>query len=248
MAFVATKPASNYTPPPAGMHVARCYRLIDLGTQPKSYQGKPTGEARKIMASWELLGEDRMNDGKPFTISKSWFLSMHEKAALRKDLESWRGRPFTPEEEHSFDVSKLLGAYCLINVIQEPGQDGTPYTKIGAITPLMKGMAKPDAVNDNVIFDADEPDMELYGTFSDKMKELIAGCREWRARKAGGKPATTATAPASTGSGFDDMDDDIPFLFNVSSVSDTMGHSKSRHRIKHGPKALHILRVNQVEC
>jgi hypothetical protein len=211
MAFVATKPASNYTPPPAGMHVARCYRLIDLGTQPKTYQGKPTGEARKIMASWELLGEDRMSDGKPFTISKSWFLSMHEKAALRKDLESWRGRPFTPEEEHSFDVSKLLGAYCLINVIQEPGQDGTPYTKIGAITPLMKGMAKPEAVNDNIIFDADEPDMELYGTFSDKMKELIAGCREWRARKAGSRPGTTATAPASTGSGFDDMDDDIPF-------------------------------------
>lgn len=211
MAFVATKPASNYTPPPAGMHVARCYRLIDLGTQPKSYQGKPTGEARKIMASWELLGEDRMNDGKPFTISKSWFLSMHEKAALRKDLESWRGRPFTPEEEHSFDVSKLLGAYCLINVIQEPGQDGTPYTKIGAITPLMKGMAKPDAVNDNVIFDADEPDMELYGTFSDKMKELIAGCREWRARKAGGRPGTTATTPSHAGSGFDDIDSDIPF-------------------------------------
>lgn len=211
MAFVATKPASNYTPPPAGMHVARCYRLIDLGTQPKSYQGKPTGEARKIMASWELLGEDRMNDGKPFTISKSWFLSMHEKAALRKDLESWRGRPFTPEEEHSFDVSKLLGAYGLINVIQEPGQDGTPYTKIGAITPLMKGMAKPDAVNDNVIFDADEPDMELYGTFSDKMKELIAGCREWRARKAGGRPGTTATTPSHAGSGFDDIDSDIPF-------------------------------------
>ena len=93
MAFVATKPASNYTPPPAGMHIARCYRLIDLGTQPKSFQGKPTGEARKIMASWELLGEDRMDDGKPFTMSKSWFLSMHEKATLRKDLESWRGRP-----------------------------------------------------------------------------------------------------------------------------------------------------------
>lgn len=211
MAFVATKPASNYTPPPAGMHVARCYRLIDLGTQPKSYQGKPTGESRKIMASWELFGEDRMNDGKPFTISKSWFLSMHEKAALRKDLESWRGRPFTPEEEHSFDVSKLLGAYCLINVIQEPGQDGTPYTKIGAITPLMKGMARPDAVNDNVIFDADEPDMELYGTFSDKMKELIAGCREWRARKAGGRPGTTVTTPSHAGSGFDDIDSDIPF-------------------------------------
>ena len=212
MAFVATKPASNYTPPPAGMHIARCYRLIDLGTQPKSYQGKPTGEARKIMASWELLGEDRMDDGKPFTISKSWFLSMHEKASLRKDLESWRGKPFTAEEEHSFDVSKLLGAYCLLNVVQETGADGNNYTQIKAITPLIKGMPKPDPVNDNFIFDADEPDMNAFEKFSDKMKDLIKGCREWKARSAGGRPATTATATAGHGgSGFDDMDDDIPF-------------------------------------
>jgi hypothetical protein len=214
MAFTATKPVSNYTPPPDGVHIARCYRLIDLGTQPKSFQGQSKGEARKIMATWELLGEDRMEDGKPFTISKSWFLSMHEKASLRKDLESWRGKPFTADEENSFDVSRLLGAYCLINVIREPGADGTPYTKIGAITPLIKGMAKPDPVNQDFIFDADEPDMEAYGKFSDKMKELIGNCREWRTKRAGGRPATTATAPAAAtagGSGFDDMDDDIPF-------------------------------------
>lgn len=207
MAFVATKPTSNYTPPPQGMHVARCYRLIDLGTQPKSYQGKPTGEARKIMASWELLGEDRMDDGKPFTISKSWFLSMHEKAALRKDLESWRGKSFTTEEENSFDVAKLLGAYCLLNVVEEAGQDGSNYTKIKAITPLIKGMPKPDPVNANFIFDADEPDMAAYEKFSDKMKELISGSREWKARRAGGKAATTATHS----SGADDIDGDIPF-------------------------------------
>lgn len=211
MAFVATKPASNYTPPPAGMHIARCYRLIDLGTQPKSFQGKPTGEARKIMASWELLGEDRMDDGKPFTMSKSWFLSMHEKATLRKDLESWRGRPFSLEEESSFDVSKLLGAYCLLNVIQEQGQDGNQYTKIGAITPLMKGMPKPEPVNENSVFDLDAPDMAMFEKFSDKMKETIQGSREWRTRSSGGRPATTATSPQRAPSGFEDMDDDIPF-------------------------------------
>ena len=225
MAFVATKPASNYTPPPAGMHVARCYRLIDLGTQPKSYQGQPKGEARKIMASWELLGDERMEDGKPFTISKSWFLSMHEKASLRKDLESWRGKAFTAEEENSFDVAKLLGAYCLLNIVQEAGQDGQVYTKIKAITPMLKGMPKPEPVNQNFIFDADDPDMEAFSKFSDKMKETINNCREWRARRAGGKPATTATAPAQ-GSGFDDMDDDIPFI--SSSMQHDMTTSKSR--------------------
>lgn len=208
MAFVATKPASNFTPPPAGMHIARCYRLIDLGTQPKSYLGKPTGEARKIMATWELLGEDKMPDGKPFTISKSWFLSMHEKAALRKDLESWRGKAFTPEEEGAFDVSKLLNAYCLLNIAEEVGNDGNTYTKIKAITPLMKGMQRPEGVNPQAIFDLDDPDMEMFSKFSDKMKETIQGSKEWRVRASGGRPATVAT---SAPGGFDDMADDIPF-------------------------------------
>lgn len=208
MAFVATKPTSSYLPPPPGMHIARCYRLIDMGTQPKSYQGQPKGEARKIMVSFELLGEDRMDDGKPFTISKSWFLSMHEKASLRKDLESWRGRPFTPEEEAGFDVSKLLGAYCLLNVIQETGADGNVFTRISAITPVVKGMPKPEPVNEANIFDLDDPDWQMFEGFSDKMKQTIEGSREMRARRSGGRPATTATPMVG-----DDMSDDsdIPF-------------------------------------
>lgn len=209
MGFTATKPASNFTPPPAGMHVARCYRLIDLGTQPKTFQGQSKGEARKIMAGFELLGDDRMDDGRPFTLSKSWFLSMHEKASLRRDLESWRGRAFTADEEGSFDVSKLLGAYCILNVTEEAGADGQVRTFIKSINPLMKGMAKPEPVNDNTIFDADDPDMDLFEKFSDKLKELIKGCREWRVKASGARPSTTATKPPATG--FDDMDDDIPF-------------------------------------
>lgn len=209
MAFIATKSGGNYTPPPSGMHIARCYRLIDLGTQPKSYQGKPTGEARKISAAFELLIDERMDDGRPFTISKSWFLSMHEKASLRRDLESWRGRRFTPEEEAGFDVSKLLGAYCLLNVTEEQGTTGETYTTIKAINPMVKGMQKPDPVNDNFVFDLDEPDLSAFEKFSDKMKDTIRGSREWKARASGQRVATTAMTTA--GSGFENMDDDIPF-------------------------------------
>ncbi len=216
MAFIATKPASNYTPPPEGNFIARCYRLIDLGTQQKTYQGKMTGDARKIMASWEILDQNEggkpllMDDGKPFSISKSWFLSMHEKASLRKDLESWRGKPFSVEEENSFDVAKLMGAYCMVNIITEQGQDGQTYTKIGAITPLHKSMSKPEPINKNQIFDADDPDMEMFEKFSDKMKETIRGSREWRIKASGSRPSTTAMATSQRHAD-SDMDDDIPF-------------------------------------
>lgn len=209
MALTATKPAGgNYEAPPAGMHIARCFALIDLGTQQKTYQGKPTGEARKVRAQFELLGEDRTQDGQPFTISKSWFLSLHEKAALRKDLESWRGRPFTPEEEAGFDVSKLIGAYCLINIVKEAGADGKEYTKIAAINPPMKGMQKPTGINAEILFDLDNFDQEVFSTFGDKTKEIIMESREWRARANGGRAATTAQAPTAGGI---DVEEDIPW-------------------------------------
>lgn len=209
MGFTATKPASSFAPPPVGMHVARCYRLIDLGTQAKTYQGQPKGEARKIMAGFELLGEERMDDGKPYTISRSWFLSMHEKASLRRDLESWRGRKFTAEEEAGFDVSRLLGAYCMLNLTEGVGADGEVRVNIASINPLPKGMPKPAGINKDTIFDADDPDMSLFESFSEKLKETIKTCREWRIKASGSRPSTTAAKTPATATV--DEDEEIPF-------------------------------------
>jgi single-strand DNA-binding protein len=61
-------------------------------------------------------------------------------------------------------------------------------------------------------------------------------------------PARQATRPAAkpapAGSGIDDMDSDIPFLFNMNTVCDTIGTSKALLRCKYG-KGLHILQVNR---
>ena len=58
--------------------------------------------------------------------------------------------------------------------------------------------------------------------------------------------------PASTGqiaqapSGFDDFADDIPFLFNMNTLCDTMGQPLSLWRAKHG-KGLSVLRANKTD-
>ena len=48
---------------------------------------------------------------------------------------------------------------------------------------------------------------------------------------------------------FSDMDDDIPFLFNLNAICDTMGLSKSIHRSKYGKngKRMHLLQANQAD-
>lgn len=203
MAIVASKSGGNFEMTPAGVHVARCYRIIDLGTQKSEYQGQ-VKNSRKVMIGWELLGEEKMSDGRPFSVNKRYTLSLHEKAQLRKDLEAWRGKAFTSEEESGFDISKVLGAPCMLNIVHEKGDNGNDYANIASIMPLPKGLPKPDAVNTAVTFEIESPDMALFETFSDKLKATITSAPEWNNAKA-------SVASVAVAVGGDDFSDDIPF-------------------------------------
>jgi hypothetical protein len=66
-------------------------------------------------------------------IGSKFTLSLHEKASLRKILQSWRGKAFTPEELKKFDVTTILGKPCLITVTHEPKDGGGVYANVGAV-------------------------------------------------------------------------------------------------------------------
>lgn len=201
MGFVASDSGGgNYKRVPAGAHIGRCFSLIDLGTQLSSGQ---YGEKmqHKIQIKWELFGEDEQgaalttDDGAPMTISKSYTLSLSDKASLRKDLASWRGRDFTEEEAKAFDVTKLLGAYCMVNVTTSEN-NGKTYTNVAGLTPLPSALknSKPDAVHENVIFNLDEPDWTLFDSFHDKLKEAIKRSPEY-IKASGGNQETPDDIP-----------------------------------------------------
>jgi len=221
MGFIAkTNGESNFKKVPPGAYIGRCYSLIDLGTQLTSGQ---YGEKmqHKIRIGWELFGEDDAGepltiliDGKemPLTISKSYTVSLNEKAALRKDLSAWRGRDFTEEEAKAFDVQKLLNAYCMVNVTTSE-TNGKTYTNVAGLTPLPGALknSKPDPVHDAVVFNLDDPDMEVFSKFHEKLQDAIKTSPEWAAINKKAAPAVTAPQSSTIGSGFDDMPDDIPF-------------------------------------
>lgn len=181
MGLTASNSGGNFEMAPQGVHVARCFKMIDLGTQETEFQGQKKSQ-HKVMLGWELLGEDRMEDGKPFSVAKRYTVSLHEKAQLRKDLEAWRCKQFTPEEEALFDLTKVIGAYCMLNIVHETGKNGNEFANIASIMPLPKGMPKPDGINQIVVFDLDSPDMELFNGFSDKLKATIQAAPEWNQR------------------------------------------------------------------
>jgi len=210
MAFIAKDSGGgNFKRVPAGVFIGRCFSLIDLGTQLSSGQYGDKLQ-HKIRIGWELFGEDDAGapltidvDGKemPLTISKSYTVSLHEKASLRKDLAAWRGKDFTDEEAKAFDVSKLLGAYCMVNVTTSE-TNGKTYSNVGGLTPLPGALknAKPAPVHEHVVFDLDTPDMKVFNAFHEKLQDAIKRSPEW-ARSQGLEPSPRA-------SGFDDMPDD----------------------------------------
>lgn len=190
MAFIIrdTGGNGNYKRVPQGVFIGRCYSLIDLGTQTTTGQFG-TKSQHKIRIGWELFGEDETGapltvdvDGLelPMTIQKSYTVSMHEKAGLRRDLAAWRGRDFTDEEMKEFDIAKLLGAYCMINVT-ESENNGKIYSNVGGITPLPGALKnnKPEGVHDHVIFNLADPDMSVFNSFHEKLQDAIMTSPEW---------------------------------------------------------------------
>lgn len=177
MGFTASNNSTSFEMTPAGVHPARCFRMVDIGTQTTEFQGQKKFQ-HKIIVAWELLGDERMEDGRPYSIQQRYTLSLHEKSQLRKDLQAWRGKAFTPDEEAQFDVSKVLGAYCMLNIVHT-NKDGREYANIGSIMPLPKGMEKPAGVNPVQLFDIDNPDMDLFNSFGDKLKSTIQSAPEW---------------------------------------------------------------------
>lgn len=184
---------------PVGAHLARCIRLIDIGTHHGEYEGVPNVR-RQVIVGWELCDELMTTGefaGKPFTVSEFYTLSLGEKANLRKTLTSWRGKEFTEDELRGFDLKTVLGAPCMLQV----GRNKKDKAKVQAVMSKPKSATVPAQVNPSVYFSLDEFDQDAYDALSDGIKGLIQKSDEWAARN--GTPSTPRAAAM--------QDDDIPF-------------------------------------
>lgn len=209
-----TMPAKgqDFENPPEGSHIAVCYRVVDLGKQRSEYQGKVSFK-HKILISWELP-EALMQDGRPFTIGKSYTYSSDPKSNLRKDLESWRGKAFEDYELGTFDIGKLISAGCMLGIAHRDTERGT-YANVTAILRLPRGVSAPIPANPTICFSlADRPfDSRGFGLLSERLQDTIKRSPEYNAAIEGRDPNEEPPPPNGDrdyGSGRD-LDDDIPF-------------------------------------
>ena len=200
----------DFDPPPVGTHLARCYQVIDLGTQ---YNKLYDNTQHKVFIGFELPNEihtwkdsDNVEQQGPFVVGEFYTCSLNEKSNLRKTLEAWRGQEFTEKELEGFHAKNIIGVPALITIIHVPRENKKPRARIASISKPMKGMVCPEAFHPPVYFSFEDFSQKDLEQVSKGFQDLIKKSEEWQSLQGMAKVATEATKKQD-----DFIDDDIPF-------------------------------------
>lgn len=133
--MIVRAPEEKFALAPAGSFSAVCVDEIDLGIVPNRFDPEAK-DRHMVRLVWQLEDED----DKRHLIAKDYTASLHEKASLRGDLQTWRGREFTFDELVGFDLEGVVGATCLLAVIHTKGKKGGTFSNVGSVMKLPKSM------------------------------------------------------------------------------------------------------------
>lgn len=197
-----------------GMHLAMCYKIVDLGTQKSEYLGE-VKHLPKVMFQFEVHGDNEQGEpmitpkGEPLTISKNFTLSLAEKATLRRDLQTWRGKEFTAAELKGFELKNVLSKWCMLSVVHSTVGDKT-YANIQAIMPIpdiVKKAGLPTPHNESSLYSIQDNDHDALNSFSTYIQDKIKASPEWQSLNRAPKENKSVTPPHP----MDDLESDIPF-------------------------------------
>ena len=197
-----------------GSYPARLVQVIDLGVHPQpDFQGDAKPPKPMIMLTYELVDQfmqdEEGNDIKdrPRWISEQLPLfplySERAKSTKRYAVMDVNGT-------HSGDFAALLNSPVLVNIVNNPNKkDPTKvWENVGNVTLMRASEVKklPPLVNEPKAFDMDEPDLEVFNSLPDWIKDKITNSLEFGSSELnealGGEPATMVDEL---------LDDEIPF-------------------------------------
>jgi len=190
MKMGASRAMGDFELCPSGPQQLVCCDIIDHGlVATKQWGTAAMKDVPKVTIRWQSAAQ--MKDGRPYIVQKRYTLSSHPKSTLRKDLEAWRGKPFTDQEADDFDLEKLISVNCFANVVHEPKTRGV-FAEVRSIMPRPQALPK-IAVRDYV-----------------RVKDRVPDGAQAPATSAGQPPATSPTVPVSLPPADDFPADDPP--------------------------------------
>lgn len=213
---------------PIGNHIARCYQLVDLGMQDSPRYGNAS---HKLRFTWELCEEMRdFGKGKPepYSVSMTVNFFFGKNSNFTKLLEGWKGGTFTEAEFENFELKKLVGKACMVNVVHAVSGDNE-YANVASISPVPAKWKDrvPAMHNPPVYFEVEMgPSSREFLMLPEFLQKIVSNCHEWRetglsastqeadpfadedeeTEKANSEAQAAASKPAE-----DDDSDSIPF-------------------------------------
>lgn len=170
-------PQANLEP---GTYPARLVQIIDLGLQAqKPYQGKDKSPAQEVMFTYELVDSFMLDESgneieeKPRWISET--LPMFPLFADRAK-STQRYNAFDPKGDFNGDFSLAIGMAVNVAIVNNTQGDKT-YDNIGGVGSMRpKDSEKCTPLkNPTKLFDADEPNMEVFNTLPKWIQDKIKG-------------------------------------------------------------------------
>ena len=162
---------SQTEPLEAALYPAIIQRVVDLGLQAQEYQGVAKRPARKVLLVFSIPSETLEINGEnlPRHVSKSFVVSLHEKARFRTIVKLFSPQALEPGGE--FNMLSLLGKQVMVQVDKVEGKDGRHYNQVANIVPLPKG--------GSVEIPADNHDKLMFLDLDDPNKEVVDALPLW---------------------------------------------------------------------
>lgn len=166
---------------PPGRHLALCYGVVDLGSQPNRFE--PNKSEKKVKILFELsdliIQFIEGADKRPAAVSKEYTKSLSLSAELRQHLESWRGNKFTEIQLKGFDLYNILGKPCMLEVFHKPQAKGGFWVEIKQIYTAPKGNTPPQ-FNETMKFSFEEYSIESFLKLPDYLQKKVSQSEEYR--------------------------------------------------------------------
>jgi hypothetical protein len=204
----APKPTSTFVLPPAAIHNAIIFELIDLGTHEET--DAKTGEKyqqRKIAVGFEFHGKNApLIDNKPHIWHREVAYTMSAKGNLRKCILAATGDTIDDPYGDGYNILAALGKAFTMQLTAGKTAKGNDKRDITSVMPLMDGVQAPIAFNQTRWLSL-EPGHFNANTFDH--------LPEWIKKKVAASPefaALTSAKPApATPAAVNGPNDEIPF-------------------------------------
>lgn len=168
-------PQANIEP---GTYPARLVQIIDLGLQAqRPYQGKDKPPAQEIMLTYELVDTFMLDEkGEELEDKPRWISETLPFYGLYADKakSTQRYNALDPNGDYDGDFSKAIGQPVNVTIVNNAVGDKV-YDNIATISTMRPRDADkcPDLVNPSKLFDLDAPDMEVFNSLPEWLRDKI---------------------------------------------------------------------------